>query len=432
MSAFERSLRGAPSPSPASTGSSSLKPAEARKKKSVRWNVSEADIPHDLCDNASGGVLRASNGPNGGLGSIPEQSIDHLRVPSTRPASNASRIEVTRNFDNHGPTGATAATASSSRKRTGERGIQAGAVRVRTPAKPKRPRAADGTPAGVLATMSSSGNHDNAARGGRPTPHSYLRRSGLATSATSSPKQSPARRSRSAQDAPTPAPPAARVSSRSPTIRSPPRPRFATAANAASSSTPAPACTPAAAAARAKAKASPRRRISASQALRNVAGGDAEDAGAFGDDNDFDEAGMEGEEGEEPVVNGVSPMSLLSNTLSSIDIIGSAGRPPRSPTKACRSPRAGWSPRAGAGVGVGAAAARSSPGGGGESPRARGLSIAAGQRRTERAGPAATSNGLGRGFFSSGSSLPQEPEEEEGEGGEAEEDAVDEVGSVAR
>ena len=424
MSAFERSLRGAPSPSPASTGSSSLKHAEARKKKSVRWNVSESDFPKDLCDVASDGVLRTSNGPNAGLGSIPEQSIDHLRVPSTRTASNPSRIDVTRNLDNHGPTGATAATASSSRKRTGERGIQTGAVRVRTPAKPKRPRAVDGTPAGVLATMSSSGNHDNAARGGRATPHSYLRRSGPATSATLSPKQSPGRRSRSTQDAPTPAPPAARASSRSPTMPSPPRPRFATSANAASS-TPAPACTPAAAAARARAKASPRRRISSGQALRNVAGGDAEHAGAFDDDNDFDEAGMEGGE-EEPVVNGVSPMSLLSNTLSSIGIIGSAGRPPRSPTKACRSPRAGWSPRAGAGVGVGAATTRVR----GESPRARGLSIPPGQRRTEGSPAAASSNGLGRRFFSSGSSLPQEPEEEEGEGGKEEEEVPDEVGRL--
>ncbi|CAM9190447.1 unnamed protein product, partial [Laminaria digitata] len=288
MSAFERSLRGAPSPSPASTGSSSLKPAEARKKKSVRWNVSESDIPQHLSDGASGGVLRASNGTNAGLGSIPEQSIDHLRVPSTRPASNASRIDVTRNYDNHGLTGATAATASSARKRAGERGIQAGAVRVRTPAKPKRPRAVDGTPAGVLATMSSTGNHDNAARGGRATPHSYLRRSGPATSATSSPKQSPAQRSRSAYDAPTPALPATRVSSRSPTIRSPPRPRFATAANAATS-TPAPACTPATSAAGSgKAKVSPRRRMSSSQALRNVAGGNAEHAGAY--DQDFNDA----------------------------------------------------------------------------------------------------------------------------------------------
>lgn len=408
MSAFERSLRGAPSL--ASSESSSFKPAEARKKKSVRWNVSESDNPQHLSD----GVLRPSTGPNAGLGSIPEQSIDHLRVPSTRaPGNTASRTDVTHN---HGPTGATAATASSARKRTGERGITAGAVRVRTPAKPKRPRAADGTPAGVLATMSSSGNHDNATRGGRPTPHSYLRRSGLATtSATSSPKQSPPRRSRLAQDAV--APPSARKSPTT-TTRSPPRPRFATATAA---STPSAASTYAAAAAAVKANkamASPRRRVSSSQALRNVAGGVTEHAEALDDE---DEAGMDGEE---PVVNGVSPMSSLSNTLSSIGIVGSAGRPPRSPTKACRSPRAGWSPRAGASADASAAAARASPRGGAGSPR---VSIAAAGKLRGEASSAG--GGLGRGFFSSGSSsLPEEPAETEEEGGEEEEQ---EVGWVA-
>eukprot|EP00904_Undaria_pinnatifida_P001799 jgi/Undpi1/1161/HiC_scaffold_10.g04623.m1 len=160
--------------------------------------------------------------------------------------------------------------------------------------------------------------------------------------------------------------------------------------------------------------ASPRRRVSSSQALRNVAGGVTEHAEALDDE---DEAGMDGEE---PVVNGVSPMSSLSNTLSSIGIVGSAGRPPRSPTKACRSPRAGWSPRAGASADASAAAARASPRGGAGSPR---VSIAAAGKLRGEASSAG--GGLGRGFFSSGSSsLPEEPAETEEEGGEEEEQEV--------
>lgn len=310
-SAFERSLRG--SSSTPSTERSSSKPAEARKKKSVRWDDDKGGARQSSCDSSgNGGVLRVSTGPNASLGPIAEQRIDHLRVPSSRPVSGVSRADTARSHDQYG---AASAAASGGRKRVGERGIQAGAVRVRTPAKPKRARP-DGMPpsttasaSAAVATASSSGQHETAVRGPRATPHSYLRRGGVTGGL--SPNTSPSRRPRPVGAPNTATSPKGPSNGKlSPPLRSSPH------------------------APRPAALASPRRRISSSQALRNVAGGNAEDT--------LDDSHME-DENESPAE--VSPMSLLSSTLSSIGLAGTGGKPPRSP-RASRSPKPGGSPRA--------------------------------------------------------------------------------------
>lgn len=357
-SAFERSLRGG---APAAE-SSSAKPSEARKKKSVRWDDGDAsDHPLALAGDASSkearslgssgseGPLRASTCANAGLGSHSEQGMDHLRVPSSRPmAAAASRTDPSRAYDHLGASsGAAAATAGgvataiSNRKRLGERTIQGGAVRVRTPAKPKRLRP-DLTPAAAgsaaVSSMVSSSSSSipveqqhveaGAGRGGsvsssaRATPHNYLRRGGGCVAAPMmSPKaMSPARRTRqppAGEGAAAAAMPSS-VRHSPPLHPSPRSPRLTAAA------------------------ASQRRRTPpASQALRNVAGGNEEDGEAL-DAMEENDSGSTSE---------VSPMTLLSNTLSSVGIAGASGiKPPavrsRSPKPAAGLPRARGSPGA--------------------------------------------------------------------------------------
>lgn len=355
-SAFVRSLRGADTP----------KPAEARKKKSVRWDDREADEQslggdgNNSRENSSSSesVLQASAvGANVGtssanlISSIQEQGIDHLRVPATRPAG-AGRAVSTRNHDHHHTSSGSAAAPSSSalgtsaRKRVGEqqqRGIQAGAVRVRTPAKPKLVLRQDATPHPSTSTSTT------AAAVGRTTPHNYLRRGGITAPTTSPHRLSPTRRTRPGEGAvsqltlsPTRATPsrllsrpavhqeaavtasvtgtpggAPRSPARSPVIRSPVRssPRSAR-----------------------QAQASPRRRLSsAGQALRNVAGGNADDTGSLESMAEEDD------------------VSLLSCSISGGST--ASGRPPRSPRASISSRSSGSPPL----PGVSPRASRASP-----------------------------------------------------------------------
>eukprot|EP00752_Nemacystus_decipiens_P007271 g6508.t2 len=407
---FERSLRGAAPSSSMAAAASSAKPA---KKKSVRWNDDEALSAGGRSENAVLGNSTGANAAGGGgpLGSFQEQqSIDHLRVPTKPSASSSSRATDTAAHHHHSAgSAAGGGLLASARKRVGEQrgvGIQGGAMRVRTPAKQKRPRA-DATPYRVTSAASA--------------PHNYLRR-GAATAgapAVTSPRRSPtaagaaARRPRSpvssaaaAAGAATAAPAGGIRTSpgRTSPGRTSPRlhhSRSPRAAAAAAAAAPRLASTTTPTAAGGSGGSSLRqRRMSSSQALRSVAGGtgeegdDAEatfieddDSGGDGGSTDFDDAragnataaavlrggkehdggdggGGGGDDDAASSAEGPSPMSLLSSTLSAIGIAAGAaarlgGKPPRSPRAGKGSPTASFGGSSGS--------ARASPR---ESPRA--------------------------------------------------------------
>ncbi|CAN0384132.1 unnamed protein product, partial [Ectocarpus sp. 8 AP-2014] len=387
--AFERSLRGgaASSSSSMATSSSSSSTSSLRppKKKSVTWDDDEV-LPDDIggesgvlrnssiaCTNTNnGGAAAAAAAAAAGAGAIHEpQSFDHLRVPAKPSASSTRVVDAAANQHHHGAGsagGGGGGLLASARKRVGAaeqtRGIQMGPLRVRTPAKPKRSRA-DATP--FHAPSSSSVPAPSAG-----ATHSYLRRGGgtaaAAATAAAAVASSPTNRS-----SPTSAAGAAARRPRSPSLsRSPtaaaagrsspplhpsriPRAAEPTAARPGAATTPG-------AAGSTRNRSSPRRQrhMSSSQALRNVAGGNGED------DNDAEATFMEydngdhgggaegdGNGGAAAPVDGPSPMSLLSNTLSAIGLavgVNSGGKPPRSPRASKGSPRlsisgSGSSPR---------------------------------------------------------------------------------------
>lgn len=331
-SAFERSLRGAAAPAGVTRGSTSEASRyssgaggndaalAARRKKSVTWDDDDesnfqlvsgrVSSARERSNSASdGGVLVSStNGSN--LRSVYEQqhSNDHLRVRAARPRAADTGG---RGCDNT-TSSACAPTASSNRKRLGERSIPAGAVRVRTPAKPKRPR-----PDSLNTSTAVSAHQNDASRGSeRAAPHhNYLRRGAAAVTAASvaaakmhslSPKASPRPRMRiSAPSSSIPAgrasPSTYRMSPRTQGVATRQQPRPSTGDMARS--------TPTAAA------PSPRKcRVSSSQqALRDFAEGVS--------DEGEDSVEMPGDP---------SPVSMLSSNLSSIGIM-SAKKPPRSP-----------------------------------------------------------------------------------------------------
>ncbi|CAN0036925.1 unnamed protein product, partial [Ectocarpus sp. 12 AP-2014] len=383
--AFERSLRGGGTSSSsssmaASSSSSSTSSLRPPKKKSVTWDDDEV-----LQDDSGGesGVLRNSsiactNTNNGGAaaaaaaaaaagaGAIHEpQSFDHLRVPAKASASSTRVVDAAANQHNHGVGSASGGGGllASARKRVGAaeqtRGIQMGPLRVRTPAKPKRSRA-DATP--FHAPSSSSVPAPSAG-----ATHNYLRRGGgtAAAAAAAAVASSPTNRS-----SPTSAAGGAARRPRSPSLaRSPtaagagrwspplhpsriPRTAEPTAARPGAAATPG-------AAGSTRNRSSPRRQrhMSSSQALRNVAGGNGEDdddaeVTFMEDDNRDHGEGAEGDGngGAAAPVDGPSPMSLLSNTLSAIGLAVGVGKPPRSPRASKGSPRlsisgSGSSPR---------------------------------------------------------------------------------------
>ncbi|CAM9263839.1 unnamed protein product [Ectocarpus sp. 13 AM-2016] len=383
--AFERSLRGGGTSSSsssmaASSSSSSTSSLRPPKKKSVTWDDDEV-----LQDDSGGesGVLRDSsiactNTKNGGeaaaaaaaaaagAGAIHEpQSFDHLRVPAKPSASSTRVVDAAANQHNHGAgsAGGGGGLLASARKRVGAaeqtRGIQMGPLRVRTPAKPKRSRA-DATP--FHAPSSSSILAPSAG-----ATHNFLRRGGgtAAAAAAAAVASSPTNRS-----SPTSAAGGAARRPRSPSLaRSPtaagagrsspplhpsriPRTAEPTAARPGAAATPG-------AASSTRNRSSPRRQrhMSSSQALRNVAGGNGEDdddaeVTFMEDDNRDHGGGVEGDGngGAAAPVDGPSPMSLLSNTLSAIGLAVGVGKPPRSPRASKGSPRlsisgSGSSPR---------------------------------------------------------------------------------------
>ncbi|CAM9164568.1 unnamed protein product, partial [Ectocarpus sp. 6 AP-2014] len=380
--AFERSLRGGASSSSSSmvTSSSSSSTSSLRppKKKSVTWDDDEV-LPDD--SGGESGVLRNSsiactNTNNGGVaaaaaagaGAIHEpQSFDHLRVPAKPSASSTRVVDAAANQHHHGAgsAGGGGGLLASARKRVGAaeqtRGIQMGPLRVRTPAKPKRSRA-DATPFHAPSFSSVPAPSAGAT-------HNYLRRGGgTAAAAAAAVASSPTNRS-----SPTSAAGAAARRPRSPSLaRSPtaagagrsspplhpsriPRAAEPTAARPGASATPG-------AAGSTRNRSSPRRQrhMSSSQALRNVAGGNGEDdddaEATFMEDNNGDHGGGaegDGNGGAAAPVDGPSPMSLLSNTLSAIGLavgVNSGGKPPRSPRASKGSPRlsisgSGSSPR---------------------------------------------------------------------------------------
>lgn len=301
----------------------SLKPAAgARKKKNVTWddeavgcNPCDGD---DVCEESAedrsflgvdvggGDAPRATGNANAGRPSA-QHSLDHLRVPSTKPGSIAStRLETARAPPDQGSLNP-ATTANLGRRRFGERGLPGGAVRVRTPAKPKRPRqdltisatAAVTAPTGPSPSTRGKGRHDTASGDISPTPHAFLRRGGGFTASApspkiTSPKASPARSPwRTDSD----------VTSTS------------TAVTAAPSGKK---CSPLRMSSRSQLKPPQPRLSLVGQALRSVAGGQDEESEAL--DNVQ-------EEGNETIVEDeVSPMSQLSTNLSSVGIAGTETR----------------------------------------------------------------------------------------------------------
>lgn len=227
-SAFELSLRGrgvANSVAKPQGDHASNTAAELRTKKSVSWgdretgsepliestkeNGSDSHLG-EHCAKGSNSTATTAGGTMGGanatLTGIQDQGLDHLRVPSTRPVG--SRGDHHRDNTSSGSTGGrssysdlhAAPNASSARKRVGEApGIRAGAVRVRTPAKPKRQRAAL-TPAAAASTASSRAAAASTARSvaagdgqelreRKTSPRNYLRRGGGITAPAMSPSR---------------------------------------------------------------------------------------------------------------------------------------------------------------------------------------------------------------------------------------------------
>lgn len=353
---FERSLRGAaPAPTEAYSKSSAT-----HKKKSVRWGDDDRggqnleDCAKSSKENSrfniggTQGALRTSKFPKAGIRSNQDKSIDHLRVPSTRlrPTINstASRGDIERNHDSHE---ANSSVLASRRKRIGERGIQGGAVRVRTPAKPKRTRpdatATFSTALSAVRRVSAAGQasgskHDAEAtlRSEAVIPRNFLRRGGGVTSHVTSPnsKICPSRGQR-ATDA------VGAEDSINTSIE-----RFSVCGRSRNSKVPSPVCTSPRGPTNGVAVkvTTPRRSISSSQVLRNVAEGHDEDGGALDGLN---------EEDTEMVSIDASPMTLLSSTLSSIGLAaGAEDQPPGSPRvggslRAIGSPSIIESPRAG-------------------------------------------------------------------------------------
>lgn len=264
--AFERSLRSV------STGASAApKQApslEARKKKTVSWGDSDSGSTAALAgttkensvDYRGDAETKGTTSTNSGLagvGSIQEQSLDHLRVPSARSAAKVDMGQDLR--------GGTA--ANSIRKRGGEPSIPAGAVRVRTPAKPKRPRAT-GTPgvSSKLSPPSTSPEPRNNRASPRTSPRGHLRRGGGISGITASSRAVGASRTRQTS---TPG----RHTSVSPP-RSPCTPKVSAKAKSPSSESPRRRCSP----------PSPRP-VSSAVTLRSVAGGDVAGAECWvGDD----------------------------------------------------------------------------------------------------------------------------------------------------
>lgn len=326
-SAFERSLRGAPSPR-ATSASTTRNPndknatvgepaaPEARKKKSVSWGDTEENVDECLVseDNSGaaggsvgggvvvGGAKRIVNrGGNNGAGPAAgatgngtangreERSLDHLRVPSTRHVGARTTVNHTR--DGGGCSGGISATgrssstdlysaptASSARKRVGEQpgvhGIQGGALRVRTPAKPRKQRSAL-TPAHAA---SNSYSDTGAATSGIANDGIHETARGTVASGKSSPTHTSLRRGGTGMRSPP------RGSLRAPKEKTDSQLRDAVdAADDAVAGSPADRIAPTARRSLSKKGSRPppltgtRRQSSAGIALRNVAGGYADD-----------------------------------------------------------------------------------------------------------------------------------------------------------
>lgn len=306
----------------------SLKPAAGvRKKKSVTWDDEAVDCTtNDVVDVyeesaeersfvsvdiGGGDVARSTSNANAGRAST-QHSLDHLRVPSTKTGSTAStRLDPARNMLDQGSINS-ATTANLGRRRFGERGLPGGAVRVRTPAKPKRIRqdlnisATVGVtaPTGPSPTTRGKGRHDTAIGDISPTPHAFLRRGGGFTASVPSPK------------IPSPK-------------TSPVRSSWRTDSDVTSTSTAVAAapsgkkCSPIRMSSRSQLKPPQPRLSLVGQALRSVAGGQDEE----GDDLDSVQ-----EEGNETIIEeDVSPMSQLSTNLSSVGLAGTESQNASSP-----------------------------------------------------------------------------------------------------
>lgn len=306
----------------------SLKPAAGvRKKKSVTWDDETVGCnPTDVVevyeesaeersflsvDIGGGDAPRATGNANAGRASM-QHSLDHLRVPSTKPGSTASaRPDPARNPLDHGSLNS-ATAGNLGRRRFGERGLLGGAVRVRTPAKPKRTRQdlTISATVGVTAPTAPSpstrgkGRHDTASGDISPTPHAFLRRGGGFTASApspkiASPKTSPARSSwRTDSDVTSTATAVATAPSgkKSSPLRMSPRPQLKP----------------------------PQPRLSlVGQALRSVAGGQDEEGDALGH--------VQEEVNETIVEDEVSPMSQLSTNLSSVGLAGTESQNPSFP-----------------------------------------------------------------------------------------------------
>ena len=329
--------------------------AEARKKKSVTWDVeemddepgasvsdgiSEADSSFNI-EVGKGGPLLASRSSNARWRSTEEPSMDHLRVRSTRPGcAEPTRLDNIRSLVDHQGSMTSAPPANFGRNRCGERVLEGGAVRVRTPAKPKRSRpdlTLSSTDVSNVAAKTSPSTRGipqprpalTITRGVRAAPRPFLRRGG--GSILSSPKSSPAKMSptiKKTSPTKTASPPKASpvgcprrvwtdVNSTATVISGIP---FRSNASSSGRSSPLrlPCRSP-----RAEASATPRRRpYSVDQALRSVAGGCVEDGEPLGD--------VQEEENGEVAASEESPVSKLSSTLSSIGIAGTDGKPPLS------------------------------------------------------------------------------------------------------
>lgn len=299
-SVFERSLRGASSSSAASKQAPS---AEARKKKTVSWGDNDSSTTAALAgttrenstDMRGEGVVKSSTSLNTsftGLGSIQEQGLDHLRVPSARFTA---KTDTSRNHDLHA-----ASTASSTRRRGVEPTIQAGAVRVRTPAKPKRPRAAATPLVSSKSSPPSSASPELRESRASPRTRSNLRRGGGIAAPAVTMKAIGSTRTRK-NDAPA-------VSTLASPNRSPSTPKPPAIAKGRSPLSASPCQRPS--------PPSPRCPVPSGIALRNVAGGNAGDVESWADE-------------EEDI--GASTLLAVDASYAGRSPCSPRGLPPRSP-----------------------------------------------------------------------------------------------------
>lgn len=313
MSALERPLRGTSSSS--TTCSRQAPNFESRKKKTVSWgdgdSCATAALSGSTKENSveirGDGLTKGAVNLNAsftGLGSIQEQGLDHLRVPSAR---HAAKVDTGRSQD------LAATSSTNSLRKRGDPGIQAGAVRVRTPAKPKRPRpvVTPSVSSGLSPPQSSTELRDN--RGSpRNSPRNFLRR-GEGTGMQATALKTVALNQPHHNGKP------ARTTSVSPR-RSPSTPRVAVDGSSPSSASP-------------HRRASPPspHRASSGIALRNVAGGDAEEIESWLNDDDSDIPALSALE---PSLLSRSPRGLPPRSPRSPRAIGASYGPPPSPSSA--------------------------------------------------------------------------------------------------